>query len=71
MKKAVAEYERIAGVKVTKAKVCSLVPGRVGIPCQGPPAGMTNPSASSGCGSGPNSNWSEIGRKYRLKSMPR
>ena len=34
-------------------------------------AGVTNPSASSGCGSGPTSNWSEIDRKYKLRWMLR
>ena len=65
MKKAVSEYERIAGAKVnlTKAKVCGSVLGGVAILYQGPSAGVTDPSASSGCGSGPTSNWSKIGQK--------
>ena len=73
VKKAVGEYELIAGVKVilTKAKVCSSVLGLVAILFQGPSAGATNLSASSRCGSGSTSNWSEIGRKYKLSRMLR
>ena len=52
---------------LTKAKVCGSVLGRVAIPYQGPSAGVTDPSASSGCGSSPTSNWSKIGRKYKLR----
>ena len=69
VKEAVVEYERITGAKVNfdKAKVCGSDLGGVAILFQGPSAGVTNPSASSGCGLGPNSNWSEIGRKYMLR----
>ena len=62
VKKAVSEYERIAGAKVNDS-----VLGGVAILFQGPSTGVTDPSASSGCGSGPTSNWSEIGRKYKLR----
>ena len=54
VKKAVGEYERSS--TLTKAKVCGSVLGRVAIPFQGPSAGVTDPSAFSGCGSGPTSN---------------
>ena len=56
---------------LTKAKVCGSVLGGVAILFQGPSAGVTDPSASSGCGSGPTSNWSEIGRKYKPRWMLR
>ena len=52
---------------LTKAKVCGSVLGGVAILFQGPSAGVADPSASSGCGLGPTSNWSEIGRKYMLR----
>ena len=52
---------------LTKAKVCGSVLGGVAILFQGPSARVTDPSASSECGSGPTSNWSEIGRKYKLR----
>ena len=64
VKKAVGEYERSI---LTKAKVFGSVLGGVAIPFQGPSAGVTDPSPSSGCGSGPTSNWNEIGRKYKLR----
>ena len=59
VKAAVAKYERIAGAKVNfdkKRRFCGSVLGRVSIPGQ-------DPAASSGCRSGPTSNWSEIGRR--------
>ena len=65
VKEAVVEYERIAGAKVNFDKSEGLRLGAwrgVEILFQGPSAGVTDPSASSGCGSGPTSNWSEIGR---------
>ena len=49
------------------AKVCGSVLGGVAILSQGPSAGVTDASASSGCGSGPTSNWSVIGQKYKLR----
>ena len=52
---------------LTKAKVCGSVLEGVAILFQGHSAGVTDPSASLGCGSGPTSNWSEIGRKYKLR----
>ena len=70
VKKAVGEYERIAGAKVNLDKSEGLQLGAwrgIAIPFQGPSTGMTDPSASSGCGSSPTSNWSEIGRKYKLR----
>ena len=36
-------------------------------PCQGPSAGVTDPSASSSCGSDHISSWGEIGWKYGLR----
>ena len=62
MKKAVGEYERIAGAKVNFDESEGLRLGawwRVAIPLRGRSAGVTEPSASLECGSGP-----EIGRKY-------
>ena len=38
---------------LTRAKACGWVPGGAAFPYQGPSAGETVPSASSGCGSGP------------------
>ena len=69
MKKAVGEYERNTGARstLTKAKVCGSVLGWVAMTFQGPSAGVTDPSVSSGCGSGPTSNWGENGRKYKLR----
>ena len=71
VKKAVSEYKWIAGAKVNFDKSEGLWlgvrGGGVAMPFQGPSAGMTDPSASSGCGSGPTSNWSEIGQKYKLR----
>ena len=56
VKKVVCETERI-GAKVNfDKKFCSSVLGGVAIPFQGPSAGVTDPSASSGCGLGPTSN---------------
>ena len=52
---------------LTKVKVCSSVLGGVPILFQGPSAGVTDPSTSLGWDSGPTSNWSEIGSKYKLR----
>ena len=52
---------------LTKMKVCCLVLGVVAILFQGPSAAVTDLSGSLGCGSGLTSNWSEIGRKYKLR----
>ena len=73
VKEAVVEYERIAGAKVNfeKSKGFGSVLGGVAILFQGPSAWVTDPSASSGCSSGPTFNWSEIGRKYMLRWMLR
>ena len=73
VKKAVSEYKRIAGAKVNfdKSEGLRLGAWRVAVLFQGPSAGVTDPSASSGCGSGPTSNWSEIGRKYKPRWMLR
>ena len=67
VKEAVVEYERIAGAKVNfnKSEGLRLGAWRGSNTLQVPSAGVTDPSASSGCGSGPTSNWSEIGRKYK------
>ena len=67
VKEAVVEYERIAGAKVNFDKSEGLRLGGVAILFQGPSAGVTDPSASLGCGLVPTSNWSEIGRKYILR----
>ena len=45
--------------------------GGVAIHFQGPSTGVADPSASLGCGSGPTSNWSKIGCKYKLRWMLR
>ena len=73
VKEAVVEYERIAGAKVNfeKAKVCGLVLGGVALLFQGPSAGVRDPSASSGCGLGPDlqleRNWSEVHAKVNAQ----
>ena len=69
MKKVVGEFERIARTKVNFDKSGGLLLGAWGVamPFQGPSAGVTDPSAPSGYGSSPTSNWSEIGRKYKLR----
>ena len=62
VKKAVDEYEQIAGAKVnfdkSKGLWFGVWRGSDTLP------GVTNQSASSGCGLGPTFNWSEIGQKY-------
>ena len=50
---------------LTKAKVCGSVLGGIAILFQGP--GVTEPSASSEVEPEPHPNWSEIGRKYKLR----
>ena len=59
-----ARYEKIAGVKINfdKSEGLQLGAWRGCIPLP-----VTDPSASSWCGSGPGSNWNEIGRKSRLR----
>ena len=69
VKKAVSEYEPRS--ILTKAKVSGSVLGGVAILFRGRSAGVTDPSASLGCGSGPTSNWSEIGWKYKPRWMLR
>ena len=70
VKMAVEKYEKVAGAKVNFDKSEGL---RLGawwwgaFPCQGPSAGVMDPSASSGCASGTTSMWSEIGWKYGLR----
>ena len=61
VKKAVCEYEWIAGarVKFDKSEGWRLGAWRG--------SGVTDPSASLGCGLGLTSNWSEIGQKYKLR----
>ena len=73
VKEAVVEYEQIAGAKVNfdKSEGLRLGAWRGNNTLQGPSAGVTDPSASSGCGLGPTSNWSQIGRKYMLRWMLR
>ena len=69
VKMAVARYEKVTGAKVNfdKSEGLRLGAWRAAIPCQGPSDGVTVPSASLGCGSGPASSWSEIGWKYGLR----
>ena len=69
VKKMVLRYEGIAGAKINfdKSKGLRLGTWRGGIPLPGSFAGVTDPSASSRCVSGPASNWSEVGRKCRLR----
>ena len=69
VKKVVGEYERIAGAKVNfdKSEGLRLGAWRGSDTLPGPFLWVMGLSASSGCGSGPTSNWSEIGRKYKLK----
>ena len=56
---------------LTKAKVCGLVLGGVAILFQGPSAGVTDPSASSGVWFGPDlqleRNWSEVHAKVNAQ----
>ena len=67
VKKAVAEYERIARTKVNFDKNKRLRLGALmdSNTLQGTFPRVTVPSASLECGSGPTSNWCEIGWKYR------
>ena len=69
VKEAVGEYKRIAGAKVNfdKSEGLRLGAWRGSDTLPGPSAGATDPSASSRYGSDPTSNWSEIGRKYKLR----
>ena len=73
MKKAVGEYERIAGAKASfdKSEGLRLGAWKSSDTLPGPFAGVTDLSESSGCGSSPTYNWSEIGRKYKLRWMLR
>ena len=52
VKKVVERYEEVAGAKINfgQRKVCARVLGGVASACQGHSAGVTDPSASSGCG---------------------
>ena len=52
---------------LTEAKVCGSVFGEVAIPFQGLSAGVTDPSESSGCGSCPTFNWSEVQAKVNAQ----
>ena len=58
-------YEKVAGAKVNfdKSEGLQLGAWRRVSPCQDPFAGMTDLSASSGCGSDQTSSWSKIGWK--------
>ena len=69
VKMAVERYEKVAGAKVNfdKSEGLQLGAWRGASPYQGPYTGVTDPSASSGCGLGPASSWSEIGWKYGLR----
>ena len=69
MKKAVERYEKVASAKINldKSKDLRLGAWRGGVPCQGFSAGVIDPAASSECGSGPASNWSEIGWRDGLR----
>ena len=65
VKNAVARYEKIAGVKINFDKSEGLQLGALeGVAF---PLPVMDPSASSRCGSGPGSNWNEIGRKVLVK----
>ena len=68
-KKAVERYEKVAGAKVNFEKSQGLRLGawRGASPYQGPSTGVTDPSASSGCGSDQTFSWREIGCKYGLR----
>ena len=69
VKKAVGEYERTTRAKVNFNKSEGLWLGawRGSDTLPGPSAGVTDPSLSLGCSLGLTSNWSEIGRKYKLR----
>ena len=73
MKKAVAEYEQIAGAKVNfdKSEGLRLRAWRGSDALPEPFRWSDGPVCILGCGSGPTSNWGEIGRRYRLMWMPR
>ena len=45
------------------------MPGQIAIPFQCPSAGVTDPSATLGCGSGPTSNWSEGSGQIRCPDV--
>ena len=72
VKKVVASYGQVAETKINFGKCVGLRLGiwRGSVLSQGPSARVTDLSASSGCGSDPASNWSEIGRRYRLGRYP-
>ena len=67
VKEAIVEYERIAGAKVNfdKSEGLRLVAWRGSNTLPGPFRWSDGPVRILGCGSGPTSNWSEIGRKYK------
>ena len=67
LKKAVGEYEWIVKAKVNfdKSEGLRSELGWIAIPFQGPSAGATYPSASSGCGSGPNLAFKEVVLKWK------
>ena len=71
MKKAVTAYKRIAGTKVNFDKSKGLRLGDSKGSNTLPEPFCSSPSASSGCYSGLTSHWSEIGQRYRLRSMLR
>ena len=64
----VARYEKLTGAKVKfdKSEGLSFCGWRGSLPCKSPSAGVTVPSASLGCSSGPASSWRKIGWKYGL-----
>ena len=71
VKKSVARHEQVAETKINFDKSEGLWhPVGVAFPCQGLSAGVAETSESSWCVSGPASNWSENGRKYRPREMP-
>ena len=73
VKEAVVEYERIAGAKVNfdKSEGLRLGAWRGSNTLPGPFRWSDGPIRILGCGLGPTSKWSEIGRKYMLRWMLR
>ena len=69
VKKAVGEYKQIAGAKVSfdKSKGLRLGAWRGSDTLPGPFRWSDGPVRILGGSSGPTSNWSEIGRKYKLR----
>ena len=71
VKNAVAKYEQIEGAKINFVKSEGLRLGawRGGVPLSGTFRWSDGPIRILGCGSSPASNWSEVGRKYKVDPL--